>query len=180
MANFKASLILTLNPDHEGGFQNQPNDHANWTSGKIGEGELVGTNHGITALDIPKLQALSIFTPIKDLNFDEAGTFYQKYYWNPLYDQITDQFLADKLFDMGVLFGVGEAVKLLQIVLAQYHNVAVDDKFGPGTLAALEASEPNSLLQAYKTALVSYTLRIAAVNPAERGDVAGWGRRINS
>ena len=35
---------------HEGLFQNDRDDRGNWTSGKIGVGELKGTKFGIAAM----------------------------------------------------------------------------------------------------------------------------------
>lgn len=174
MADFKTAVLITIDPNHEGGYQDDPQDHANWSSGQIGVGELVGTKYGITAVDMPGVN-------IKDLTPDQAVDYYAQHYWKSLYSQIEDQDVANKLFDMGVLFGVGEAVKLLQISLKPaFPDLATDGAFGPETLSAINQAEPTSLLGAYKTALVAYTLRIAANNPNERGDVPGWGRRINS
>lgn len=35
---------------HEGGFQCDPKDRGNWTGGRVGVGELKGTNRGIAAM----------------------------------------------------------------------------------------------------------------------------------
>ena len=65
MADFKTAVLITL--EHEGGFQKNPNDHANWSSGKIGVGTLVGTKYGITALDLPGISSavMPYFVPIR-------------------------------------------------------------------------------------------------------------------
>jgi len=184
MADFKTAVLITLRPDHEGGYQNEVNDWANWEGGKPVMEQylntedpvqretllvhLKGTKYGITAQDMPGVE-------IKDLTVDQAIQFYSERYWKPLYSQITSQLVANKLFDMGVLFGIGEAVKLLQIAL----RITPDSSFGPNTLAAVNQADETSLLSSFKTLLVSYTLRIALNNPEERSNVAGWGRRIN-
>ncbi len=172
MANFNTAVRLTL--VHEGGFQKDFNDHANWSSGVIGEGTLVGTKYGITALDMPGID-------IENITEDQAIQYYSEHYWKQLYSQIDSQVVANKLFDMGVLFGVGEAVKLLQIVLQTSDpKLTVDEDFGDETLTELNQIDETSMLNAYKTALVAYVLRIAVNKPAERGDVGGWIKRINS
>ena len=180
MADFRTAVNITLRPDHEGGFQNEVNDWANWDGGRpvmeqylqTQDASLLvhlrGTKYGITAQDMPGVD-------IKNLTPDQAIAYYQEHYWKPLYSQIQSQLVANKLFDMGVLFGVGEAVKLLQLAT----HIESDGIFGEESLAAINSVNETSLLSAYKTLLVSYTLRIALNNPTERGNVVGWGRRIN-
>ena len=155
MADSKIAITLTL--VHEGGYVNDPNDSG---------GE---TNMGITQKDMPGQD-------MKTLTVDQAVLYYQEHYWKQFYSQIVDQHLANKLFDMGVLFGVVTTIRILQTVL----STTVDGVFGPGTLAALNAAEPVSLLAAYKTALVSHALGVVNANPKDREFFAGWVRRINS
>ncbi|MDA4129228.1 MAG: secretion activator protein [Thaumarchaeota archaeon] len=173
MADFNIAVDITLDSAHEGGYQCNPNDRGNWTSGVIGEGELKGTNHGISAMEFPTLD-------IRNLTVEQATDIYSHKYWNPLYVDITDQFVANKLFDMGVLQGIGTAVKILQGVLAPQFGISVDGGFGSKTLDAVNKAEPISLLVSYKTALVAHVIQIGAKNPAERAFVGDYIRRINS
>jgi lysozyme family protein len=170
MADPRIAFLITTDPDHEGGFQKMPNDHANWSSGKIGEGTLVGTKYGITALDMPP------GTDIENLTQEQAVEFYIERYWKPLYSQVKDQSVANKLADLGVLFGVGTAVGILQLTL----DVKVDHAFGPATLAAVNEAEPTSLLKSFKGNFATHAFNVANANEAERGNLAGWLRRINS
>ena len=167
MSDFKVSILKTLT--HEGGFQKNQNDHANWSSGVIGQGTLIGTKYGITALDMPGAD-------IEHLTEDQAVAYYSERYWKPLYSQITSQPLADKLFDSGVLFGVGTAVGVLQLTL----DITVDHVFGPNTLAAINQTEETSLLSHYKGNLVTHAFNIVTANPAERIFIKGWVDRVNS
>jgi lysozyme family protein len=172
MADGTIAIMITLDDAHEGGFQDNPNDRANWTSGKVGVGELVGTNGGITALDMPGAD-------IRNLTTEQKVTYYLEHYWKPFYGQIISQIAANKLFDLGVLFGVGTAVKILQGVI----GVPVDGVFGPQTLALLNTlTTPNagSVLQAYKAAFIAHACEVAAANPLEKADLPDWIRRINS
>src|SRR6266436_1562301 len=118
MADFKAAVLITISPSHEGGFQKNPKDHANWSSGIIGQGTLIGTKYGITALDMPGAD-------IENLTEDQAVAYYSEHYWKPLYSQIESQLIGNKLFDLGVLFGVGTAVGILQLTL----GIKVDHSF---------------------------------------------------
>ncbi len=155
MADFKQAIELTL--VHEGGYVNNIHDAG---------GE---TNMGISKRQYPNLD-------IKNLTQDQAIEIYREGYWKPLYSQINDQPIANKLFDLGVLFGVGAAVKTLQTAL----SIVSDGAFGPTSLAVTNAMEPVSLLVSFKTQLVSHAVRVVAANPGDRIFFAGWTRRINS
>jgi lysozyme family protein len=165
--DIKTAISKTL--VHEGGFQANPNDRANWSSGKIGEGELIGTKYGITALDMPGVS-------IKDLTEDQAIAYYQEHYVKALYAQIESQFVGEKLFDLGVLFGVRVAVGVMQAAL----GITTDGAFGPNTLAAINQTEPASLYNAYKAAMVTHAINVANANPPEREFLGGWIHRINA
>ena len=57
----------------EGGFTNDPNDRGNWTSGKIGVGELKGTKYGISAMAYPLEDIKNIGIP-----YEQALTYLQE------------------------------------------------------------------------------------------------------
>jgi lysozyme family protein len=156
MADSKIAIAKTL--VNEGGYVDNPNDSGG------------PTKYGVTQRDLPG-------EDIKNLTPERATAYYLEHYWKALYSQIDNQSVADKLFDMGVLFGVGEAVKLLQIVL---NIVPVDDIFGPHTLSAVNLADPNMLLVTYKTALVTYCIGIANDRPQDRVFLNGWIKRVNS
>lgn len=170
MSDFQIAVKQTLK--HEGGFQKNPEDHANWSSGKIGEGKLIGTKYGITALDMPGVD-------IENITVDQAVAYYAEHYWKSLYSQIDSQPVADKLFDLGVLFGVHTAVAVMQQTLESAFHIDVDGTFGTETLGAINQSDEKSLLTSYEANMVTHTFNVAAKNPAERQFLAGWGRRIN-
>jgi lysozyme family protein len=155
MADPNIAIALTLK--NEGGFVNNPADPGG------------ATNMGITQADMPGIN-------IADLTVTQAETYYDQHYWKSLYSEIEDQFVANKLFDMGVLFGVGTAVQMLQGIL----KLTVDGVFGPQTLAAVNGADSFSLLVAYKTVLVQHAINIGAEHPEEREFVVGWMRRVNS
>jgi len=166
VADARIAFTITTDDAHEGGFQKNPNDHANWSSGQIGVGTLIGTKYGITPADLPGQD-------IENLTRDQAIDYYIGHYWKPLYSQISDQLTANKLADFGVLFGVGTAVKVLQTAL----GLIPDGAFGPATLAAVNQASP---LAAYKAAMSNHALEVANANPAERVFLSDWLRRISS
>jgi len=155
MADFNQAVNKTL--IHEGGYVDNPNDSGG------------PTKYGITQADMPGQN-------IKDITPEQAVVYYTEHYWKPLYSQIVSQLIAEKLFDMGVLFGVGTAVGILQLAL----GVTVDHSFGPNTLAATNQAEETPLLNTYKANLVTHTFNIATANPKDRVFLKGWASRINS
>jgi lysozyme family protein len=174
MADSTTAINLTL--INEGGFQKDPDDTGNWTGGAKGVGELKGTKYGISAHEFPDLD-------IENLTQNQADDIYRTGrppqvppFWNPLYDQIESQPVANKLFDLGVLFGRGTAVKNIQSLV----KMVQDGSFGPHTLVAVNESDPTSLLSAYKTTMVSHAIGIANAQPGKRKDLAGWIKRINA
>jgi lysozyme family protein len=169
MSDAKTAILITLDLAHEGGFQANPKDRANWTGGHVGVGTLVGTNGCITALDMPGVD-------IKSLTIDQKVNYYLANYWKPLYSEISSQPIANKLFDLGVLFGIGTAVKNLQAAL----NLEMDGLFGPNTLAAVNGADAELLLQNFQREMRVHATAIALGNPNEAPDLDGWIRRINS
>lgn len=168
MADAKIAIQITL--EHEGGFQKDPNDHANWSSGTINVGRLMGTKYGITAVDMPGVDIASL-TP------DQATAYYMEHYWKQLYSQIKSQSVANKLFDMGVLFGVGTAVEILQITLGL---IPVDGNFGPETLERTNWAQGAIFLSAYEVELELHAQKISVANPLEAQNLNGWVTRIRS
>ena len=164
MADIDIAIAITIR--NEGGFVDNPND----PGGR--------TKYGITQRDLditaPGTEVETI-TPAFAANWYKTTTHPQRYN-NPLYGQIEDQVVANKIFDLGVLFGVGTAVQLMQGIL----KLVVDGNFGPQSLAAVNESDPHSLLVAYKTVFVQHAINIGAAKPSERLFVVGWIRRINS
>lgn len=158
MADFKTAVQKTL--VHEGGYVNNPHDAGG------------PTKYGITQADLPGVS-------IKDITSDDATAYYQEHYWKILYAQITSQGLAEKLFDMGVLFGVGTAVKMLQISMTNEIGLVSDGLFGANTLAAVNQSTVD-LLPGYKSTLIQHVINIVNHKPDQGIFVNGWIARINS
>jgi lysozyme family protein len=169
MADARTAILITLDLAHEGGFQKNPKDRANWTGGQVGVGTLVGTNGGITALDMPGVDIEHLTTETKIL-------YYLEHYWKPLYNQIAVQGIANKVFDLGVLFGIGTAVKNLQAAL----DLEMDGIFGPITLARTNAANSTLLLADFQHEMHAHADAIAAANPNEAPFLSDWNRRIDS
>src|SRR5271170_1065779 len=130
MADFRIAVAKTL--VHEGGYTDNAADRGG------------PTNYGITQADFPGVD-------MRTITAAQATEYYAKHYWKPLYSQINDQDIASKLFDMGVLFGIGTAVKILQVSMESEISLVSDGDFGPETLADVNQY---GNLQQYKTVLI--------------------------
>lgn len=170
MADARTAILITIDPNHEGGYQCSHNDRRNWSGAQIGVGELVGTKYGITSQDMPGVS-------IKDLTPEQAVTYYTGAYWKQFYSQINDQSVANKLFDMGVLFGVVTAIRLLQRAAGINPQ---DGNFGPHTLAVVNAADPTALLDGFKQLLLNRDALIVAGHPEDAEFKDGWDRRVQS
>lgn len=145
---------------YEGGFQAAPEDSGNWTGGKQGEGELKGTNFGISARAYPNFD-------IKNLTVEEAKEIYRKDYWEACRCQELPAQLAVIMMDCAVHQGPGEAKKLLQRAL----KVKDDGVLGPVTMKAAQDSGEEAVDRFLAFKSRSYH-RILKAHPEL--DEAGW------
>jgi lysozyme family protein len=174
MADSKIAIQQTI--ANEGGYQNDPVDAGNWLNGTN-----FGTKWGITPHTLQAYfpQLLSNPYCVRDLDMSTAISCYQQGYWKPLYSEINDQSMANKLFDMGVLFGVGTATKMLQISLTPSGQIlsVPDGVFGPITLAQVN---DHGSLAACKTAMYRHCMDVVNNRPEDAKYLTGWTRRIQS
>jgi len=161
MANFEAALEYVLK--NEGGFVNDPADPGGATNMGITFG--VAQKHGITSVDA-----------LKSMTKAKAGEIYRKDYWH--FNDIADQRLATKLFDIAVNMGHLPAVELLQCVLNVCgEDLPVDGIFGAKTLAAANACKADDMLMGLSFALAGDYRRIAQSRPASKKFLKGWLKR---
>jgi lysozyme family protein len=176
MADYKQAVQKTL--IHEGGYVNNPFDAGGETYRGVSRKNWPNWS-GWDIIDsykshpsFPKI--LDSDTRLQSLIIE----FYREGYWKDLYSQLTDQSLAEKLFDMGVLFGVKTAVKMLQISMTNEIGLVSDGIFGPNTLAAVNQS--SDLLPGYRTTLIQHVINIINLKQDQSTFVNGWVTRINS
>ena len=106
-------VIVERTLRHEGGYTEDPDDAGNWTGGKIGEGELKGTNWGISARQYPDLD-------IKALTREAAIQIYKRDYYDPLaLPTIWPIQVRWKLFDIAVNQGMSIAQKFREEIKEQ-------------------------------------------------------------
>ncbi|MBK3333569.1 glycoside hydrolase family 108 protein [Burkholderia pseudomallei] len=132
MDNFARAFELVVGI--EAGFTKDPNDPGNWTGGKVGVGELKGTNRGISAAAYPTLD-------IENLTDEAIEGLYTADYWRSCSCDQMPWPLCLFVFDMAVNQGQPTARVMLQRSL----GVAADGDIGPVTLAAANKMDDEQL-----------------------------------
>ena len=122
----------------EGGFSDDPKDPGNWSTGKAGKGELLGTNHGITGhvLAANRGEPVTI-EDVRNLTIEEADKIYKTQYWDTVRGDQLPAGVDYCVFDYGVNSGPSRAIKSLQKSL----GVRADGVIGPMTMAALNVAD---------------------------------------
>lgn len=149
---------------HEGVLSLDRKDPGNWTSGKVGTGELKGTKYGVSAAAYPKLD-------IASLTLEEAKTIYKKDYWDPIkLDRFPPEIVYD-LFDIAVNSGVDRSIKLLQRSL----GVTEDGKVGGNTILGVNSIHPYKI----KCFLLGNRLKFMTDLAIWDSQGKGWARRVS-
>lgn len=146
---------------HEGGFQDQPTDRGNWTSGVINKGELKGTKFGISAASYPTLD-------IKNLTVEQAKAIYKRDFWDKLGMERFNPAMQYQLFDAAINHGWGNTSKILQRAV----GVKDDGIIGPATLAKVAAMELNDLLLNFVASRMDFFLAVPTFTTYGRGWMA--------
>jgi lysozyme family protein len=158
--NFETAIKYVI--DQEGAFTDDKDDSGNWTTGKIGKGELKGTKYGISAASYPKVD-------IKNLTKDQAFAIYRRDYWNEISADRLPAKIRLHVLDFAINAGVGAAKKLLQKVI----GVKEDGNFGDKTMAQIHNVTPWQ----YAMARVDYYDKIVDKAPIKQKYFAGWMKR---
>jgi lysozyme family protein len=122
---------------------------------------------------------------IPSLTREDAIKIYRTEYWNPFYDRIGDQEVADEIFDFGVNTHPETATKLVQEAIRYLTAgpVVVDGKFGTKTLAALCALSASIFLREFRTR-EAYHYALIVINKPDVSEaeakqfLLGWFRRV--
>lgn len=148
---------------HEGGFQNDPEDRANWTSGVIGKGVLKGTKFGISAMSYPKLD-------IENLTLEQAESIYYTDWWAPMQLDSMLPAIQYQLFDTAINHGMRTASKMLQRAV----QVKDDGVIGPKTIAAVTGCDHNDVLLRFLAERLEFFTKIGSWERYGRG----WSMRV--
>lgn len=171
MADFETAYLLTMG--HEGGYANNPADRGGETYRGIARKFWPGWS-GWKLVDAAKQQlnfprSLGENLPLQA----QVKAFYRNAFWPQYLADMTNQALANWLFDKSVNMGPAQAVKLLQRAL----GITDDGKFGPKTAAAVAAGltrDDADLLDACRAQARAFYTALAERDPSQRQFLKGW------
>jgi lysozyme family protein len=169
MADFKAAFAFVL--QHEDSTR----------SGKVTVDAGGRTRFGIAEKFHPDLPAEFFTGPAEDA-LAEAEKIEKREYWDAMrLAEVENQNVANKLFDMGVNMGARQAAvyaqRAINALAAVDAHVAEDGLIGPKTLAAINAAGPIAYYQLLCQFSAAFYRHVAAVNPAQAVNLAGWLKR---
>jgi lysozyme family protein len=175
MADFKQAFANTLKFEDAG------------RSGKVTVDAGGRTRFGIAFRFHPDLPE-EFFTGPKEDALAEAEKIEESGYWSPMrLGEIHEQDVANKLFDMAVNMGVRQAGVLAQRAAnarlqdipqpALPGRLKEDGVIGAQTLAAINALDPATYVQALRDLSAELYRHIVSVNPAQAVNLSGWLRR---
>lgn len=190
MDNFVRAIAATLM--NEGGFRDR---RPVGTTGKDiygmpATGEVV--NMGIThwfLRSIGVLPAAPYAQPASDVEVafvrqlarDRVVGLYHTYFWTKMHcDELPDLQLSYKVFDLDV--NTGKGTEFMQQAVNKIiwpEIIAVDNAFGPATLARVTALDP-VLLRTGVIAEAGKFYRALAIKPEYAGSLAGWLKRLDT
>jgi lysozyme family protein len=172
MADFKQALQLVL--ENEGGYVKDPND----PGGETYKGVARNMNSnwaGWTLIDLQKRQPNfpANLANNADLN-SEIEQFYKVNYWDTVKgDDISDQRVANSIFDFGVNAGVGTSTILAQKVT----DSDEDGVMSTNSLAAINAMNAEQFLAYFTLAKIARYIKIIKSRPSSQKYFYGWIRR---
>lgn len=188
MANFLIAYDITLG--HEGGYGNDPDDVGGETYKGISRAYNPSWS-GWILIDNLKTKPGFPQTAYDSSELDlSVKRFYKSNYWDAnLLDRVTDQDIANEMFDTGVNMGVARAGRFLQEALnllnkngSIYGDIVEDGKVGPNTLRALDACltyRGNTYLYKIMNILQGeHYINYMSQSPTQEKYAYGWLKRV--
>lgn len=172
MAIFEGAIGVTLL--REGGYSNNPSDSGGETYEGISRNNWPSWE-GWAIIDSKKY--LPTFPKCLDLNLELKAAivnFYRTNFW--IYNEINEQVVANKLFDLSVNVGKVHSNKIIQAVV----KVDQDGFLGPQTIMAINSTSSGSLLTLIYIAASAYHEEIVREHPQDAQFLAGWLKRDSS
>jgi lysozyme family protein len=169
MADFTQAFQLMIT--HEGGYVNDPDDPGGETYKGVAR-KIFSKWSGWTTIDILKQQ--SGFPANLDKSDDlqsAVADFYRVNFWDKINgDQISNQDVANSIFDFGVNAGSSTSSSLAQMVV----GAKSDGVIGPSSLASINNFDPDHFLAAFTVAKIARYVNIVKKRPTSRKYFYGW------
>jgi len=182
MASFDSAYIKIIS-GHEGGYVNDPTDRGGETYKGIARKRNPAW-HGWSIIDRYN-KNVSLMNADPELQ-NEVLFFYKREYWDKVAgDHITDQDVANELFDIAVNMGHNTAGKFVQHALnllnknaKLWNDIAEDGIIGLGTLGILNNAPPVAVLKCLNGQQFERYMELCESDPSQEKFLNGWLTRI--
>nr|WP_320132012.1 glycosyl hydrolase 108 family protein [uncultured Holophaga sp.] len=170
MADIVKALPFIL--AHEGGWADDPDDPGGATMRGVTLAVFLGygRDHGLQGLDIDGDGDLDKID-LRNITPQKLSDIYRTGYWR--FDGLTSQAVATKVFDLAVNMGLRPAIRMAQAAC----GARVDGEYGSQTEAALNAADPDRVMDSLCCSASARYQAIVASRPASRKFLQGWLRR---
>lgn len=179
MAEFARAIPIIL--QHEGGYVNDAADPGGATKYGISLRYLKSLTQELGDLNN---DAVIDAIDIRDMTQQQAIAIYLRDWWNKYqYSNINDQKVANKVFDMAVNMGGGQAHKLLQRAcnqICRQEVLKVDGIIGSKTIAQVNQLPPNVLLAGLREQMANFYRSLVQQRPALAKFLRGWLNRASA
>lgn len=145
----------------EGGYDADPRDRGNWTSGVIGKGELKGTKYGVASHVYPTLD-------IKNLTVGQAREIYKRDYAAKVAYNDMPAGVDVSVYDMGVTAGPARSLALLKAALGSDVSTPI-----ALSMVANRATDKISVIKKFAAKRLSFYQGLGTFKTYGRG----WTRR---
>ena len=169
MAEYKSAFNKTIGS--EGGYVNDPSDPGGETYKGVAR-KINSKWDGWQTIDILKRQNGFPANLDKDTDLQNAiNDFYRVNFWDRIKgDHISNQDIAESIFDFAVNAGVATSASLAQMVV----EVTPDGVIGPNSINAINAYNPDHFLAAFTVAKIARYVTIVKKRPTSRKYFYGW------
>jgi hypothetical protein len=108
--------------------------------------------------------------------------FYENHFWDQWFAQVESDDVCKRVFDFAVNGGTGASVRCLQQAVNSLAGsgtdpIAEDGGWGPKTVAAVNAADPEALTAAFKAKRLAHYQAIAEKNPSTQQYLDAWTAR---
>ena len=123
------------------------------------------------------------FAAIAAVPQDQRGPAVQQFYydnfWNKWWEQVASDDVCKRVFDFAVNAYANTAVRCLQEAVNSLGGTQIeeDGHWGPATVSAVNAANPNALVAAFIAKRVAHYQGIAAANPDRAQYLNEWKAR---
>jgi lysozyme family protein len=169
MADFNQAFLLVI--ANEGGYVNDPDDPGGETYKGVAR-KIFSKWDGWIKIDLLKRQSGFPGNLDKDVELQQdIEDFYRVNFWNKVKgDDITNQKVAESIFDFGVNAGVGTSASLAQLVV----EAETDGVIGKESITRINAFNSDHFLAAFTVAKIARYVNIVKKRPTSRKYFYGW------